>query len=645
MELPRELEELKDLKQWVCYRNVWDEEKQKNKKIPKDAQTGRGAKSNDESTWNIFPVAIEGLKRFNLDGVGFEFASGYLGIDLDNVISSSGDLSPFASEIVDLIDSYTEYSPSGKGLHILCKADLGRTGCRNDEIGIEIYNYGRFFTITGNPYGLVKPIQERTEQVKEVIEKYLHKGLQEDEIKLVQKGQISAPSSSVEYKYESLSDDELWQRMFDSPKGSVIRGLYSGDTSGYSDDHSRADQALVNHLAYWTNCDVERIDRMFRQTGLYRDKWDEKRGQLTYGERTIAVAVKSVVPFSSVRSYSIWFGTEKKKAVTLSLLRDQGVRCSESVTEYIHDVLGRDMERFQSFKDRKTGFSNVDEIIGCLYPGLYVLGAISSLGKTTFVHQLGDQLARRGDHVLFFSLEQSRFEMVTKGMSRLTAQENLKTAVSAIDIRQGVLTDTVRRAAETYAGFATNETIIESDFSMTIETITGMVEDYIKQTKVTPVVIVDYLQIIQPKEKGTTKDAVDSHVKALKKLQTKYDLLLIVISSLNRQNYLTPIDFESFKESGGIEYTADVIWGLQLQVMNEEAFNHRENVKEKRDKVRYAKCSEPRKIEFVCLKNRYGVSSYTCGFDYYASYDYFKPDEKYKDEMGDGQVTFRVGRM
>ena len=247
--------------------------------------------------------------------------------------------------------------------------------------------------------------------------------------------------------------------------------------------------------------------------------------------------------------------------------------------------------------------------------------------------------------MLFFSLEQSRFEMVTKGMSRLTAQEDLKTAVSAIDIRQGVLTDAVQRAAETYAGFAEHETIIECDFNTTIETITGTVEEYIRQTKVVPVVIVDYLQIIQPMEKGSTKDAVDGHVKALKKLQTNHDLVLIVISSLNRQNYLTPIDFESFKESGGIEYTADVIWGLQLQVMNEEMFNHRENVKEKRDKVKNAKRAEPRKIELVCLKNRYGVSSYTCGFDYYASYDYFKPDEKFKEEIGEGQLAFRVRRI
>ena len=88
-----------------------------------------------------------------------------------------------------------------------------------------------------------------------------------------------------------------------------------------------------------------------------------------------------------------------------------------------------------------------------------------------------------------------------------------------------------------------------------------------------------------------------------------------------------------------------MIWGLQLQVMNDEIFNHRENVKERREAVKKAKCAEPRKIELVCLKNRYGVSSFTCGFDYYASYDYFKADEKYSDEIGERQLANRFRRL
>ena len=133
----------------------------------------------------------------------------------------------------------------------------------------------------------------------------------------------------------------------------------------------------------------------------------------------------------------------------------------------------------------------------------------------------------------------------------------------------------------------------------------------------------------------TTKDVVDYNVRALKKLQTENDLVVIVISSLNRANYLTPIDFSSFKESGGIEYTADVIWGLQLSVMNEELFDKDAKLKAKREMVKEAKAANPREIELVCLKNRYGVSSYSCNFKYYARYDLFIPEKNDRELLLD----------
>ena len=89
---------------------------------------------------------------------------------------------------------------------------------------------------------------------------------------------------------------------------------------------------------------------------------------------------------------------------------------------------------------------------------------------------------------------------------------------------------------------------------------------------------------------------------------------------------MTPIDFESFKESGGIEYTADVIWGLQLQAINDEIFNKEGKIKEKREKIKQAKAADPRKIELVCLKNRNGKPYFSCGFTYYPKYDLFSPE-------------------
>ena len=106
MSLPKELEEIKGLAQWVCYQNQWNEKKQKNSKIPKAPATGYGAKANDPGTWATYAEAVEAARRFNFDGVGFEFAAGYMGIDLDDVVGADGTLDPVAAEIVATLDSY-----------------------------------------------------------------------------------------------------------------------------------------------------------------------------------------------------------------------------------------------------------------------------------------------------------------------------------------------------------------------------------------------------------------------------------------------------------------------------------------------------------------------------------------------------------
>ena len=167
----------------------------------------------------------------------------------------------------------------------------------------------------------------------------------------------------------------------------------------------------------------------------------------------------------------------------------------------------------------------------------------------------------------------------------------------------------------------------ECKFNTMSESIQQAVKNYMEHEGVKPIVIVDYLQILPTMDKRQTlKDAVDGNVRAFKKLQMENDLVVLLISSLNRSNYLTPVDYESFKESGGIEYTADVIWGLQLSVMNDEVFcKEKSSLKEKREKVREAKQAKKRKIELLCLKSRYGLSGYKCEFDYYAQNDYFVP--------------------
>lgn len=314
----------------------------------------------------------------------------------------------------------------------------------------------------------------------------------------------------------------------------------------------------------------------------------------------------------------------------------------DNIIDYLDNIFTKDIAQLKNYKEVKTGFSNLDNKIGSLYPGLYAIGAISSLGKTTFTHQIADQIAAAGHDVLFFSLEQSRFELASKSIARLTAQANIQTASNALSIRKGDIFGTgsdkekaVLKAYQDYKRAVGDKiSIIEGNFDTNIDTIKTTVENYIKNNGVKPIVIVDYLQVIQsdPAQKVTTREAIDIIVTELKRLSRDKDIVVIVISSLNRNNYLSPIDFESFKESGGIEYTSDVVWGLQLQAMNNDIFNKEKGLKEKRELVRTAKAENPRKIEFVCLKNRYGRSSFKIGFIYYPEFDYFKPDPSYTEE-------------
>lgn len=293
---------------------------------------------------------------------------------------------------------------------------------------------------------------------------------------------------------------------------------------------------------------------------------------------------------------------------------------------YINDIFQTDAEDFLSGASLKTGYANIDAMTS-LYPGLYVLGAISSLGKTTFMHQLADQVALAGNHVLFFSLEQSVLELTSKSLARIIRKNHPNEALTSLQIRKNPSDDRVKEALIEYSAYANNITIVECSFSATIKDIEDYTEEYINKTHIKPIVIIDYLQVVKPEnDKLSTKDSIDDITRRLKILQNKNKLVLFMISSLNRQNYLSQIDFESFKESGGIEYTADVVWGLQLQIIHNEIFDSANKINEKRQKIKEAKAAIPRKVELVCLKNRFGIASYSCGFDYYPHRDYFSPD-------------------
>lgn len=256
-------------------------------KVPKSPHTGAAAKSNDPKTWGTFEEAAEGLQRFKeWDGLGLMFDAaqyGVFGVDLDHVIDrETGAVDERAAAVVEALGSYAEISPSGTGVHILCRGRLptdGGKGVKTDWL--EAYEAGRYFTVTGEPFGVARPLRDATEAMRGILERY---GI----------GKKKAPSASKGIPLEPvcLDDRALLDKAMASSNGEEFRRLWAGDTSGYGGDKSRADQALCNHLAFWTGRDAGRMDELFRASGLMRPKWDRDTGGQTYGQLTINKAIE-----------------------------------------------------------------------------------------------------------------------------------------------------------------------------------------------------------------------------------------------------------------------------------------------------------------------------------------------------------------
>ena len=309
----------------------------------------------------------------------------------------------------------------------------------------------------------------------------------------------------------------------------------------------------------------------------------------------------------------------------VSIAKNQTSVRPNRIAAYIDTQMAEDTTNFKANCRVPTGFANLDKASGGLFQGLYVIAATTSLGKTTFALQMADNLAESGKDVVYFSLEQSTYEIVSKSIARRMFLNGKK--VYSLDLRCGDYPRDFDKYLEEYKSAVGNRlSVVEGNFNCNVEYIETYLRHYIKKTGVHPYVFIDYLQILQPdEERQTAKDKIDKTITRLKTMSHRLGLTIVVISSVNRTNYLTPIDFESLKESGGIEYTADVVWGLQLEVVNsKDMAAPNVGITKKREMIKQAKMARPRQIELVCLKNRQGVSSFSCYFKYYSAYEYFE---------------------
>lgn len=284
--------ELRRAPRWVCWSYTWSGGKKKWDKPPRRLD-GRCASSIDSSTWCDFGSAVQAVCRRRFDGIGHVLVgNGLTALDLDDCVDKRrtgavrcGDLAgvdAWARAIVTELEAYTELSPSGCGIRIFVRAALP-AGCGSRRGSFEVYDRARFVSVTGDRIdGLPATIEGRQSALERVIARMLPTGTE--------------PAAPRERSSVAIPDDDaLLEKARQAKTGARFGALFDrGELSEFGDDHSRADLALCSMLAFWCGSDPERVDRLFRRSALYREKWDERhrRNGESYGQMTIAKAVR-----------------------------------------------------------------------------------------------------------------------------------------------------------------------------------------------------------------------------------------------------------------------------------------------------------------------------------------------------------------
>ena len=277
--------ELTQAHRWVNWKSIPRNEGEKPTKLPV-MPSGRPAKTDDSTTWSHFVTAKAAARQF--DGIGYvlEREGGVVAFDFDKcrcpafdgiypVVAQGLDMvTPEIADHVRRLNTYTEASPSGTGIRVFAKGNIPVDGKRKGPI--EVYQAGRYMTVTGHVIeGLPRTVEPRQMEI-DAFYKQVFGTLEK------------SPNEEKKTRTESALGDwrAIIEKAFESKSGQEIRRLWNGDFSAYP-SQSEGDMALCSHLAFWLGGDAAAIDSAFRESGLFRKKWDEKHGRNTYGKATI----------------------------------------------------------------------------------------------------------------------------------------------------------------------------------------------------------------------------------------------------------------------------------------------------------------------------------------------------------------------
>lgn len=612
---------------------LWKYEQNKGRwtKVPYQPKAPQyGADSTDEADFTSLQAAMSARKGF--DGVGLGIFGDIGAIDIDHCISDTGELSQLAQNVIATMNSYTEISPSGKGIRIIFRAagmkyDKDAYYTNNQKArdprqewpiqqGLEVYIAGvtnKYVTITGNAINAVE-VEERSAEVKQILDRYMKKPTQRT---------ASAPAASVAI---SLSDRDLIETATRARNGAQFDRLYrSGDITGYP-SHSEADQALFNLLAFYTAGDAARMIQLFKASALYRP---EKSGGDKYLERTAQKAIRDCTTYYSAPAQKVEAAT-----VNASASQEEPKKAPATTTATVDAFLMR--AKSEDFKPIPTGYRSIDSAIGggFIRQTIALLGASPGAGKTIFAQQICENMAKEGKaNIVFYNLEMSVEQLLARSLSRITE-------MTPLQILQGykwvqAQEDDIRRAAEQYkkdiAPRIKYNPCASADYEQILESMEREANALEAAGDTLPlVVVVDYLQLLQGKEKDAA-EVIKAAVKGFKDFAIKHNAVVFLIMAHSRATNESGVATQGAgRDTSAIEYSADIQLALTYKAMlNKKIVQTKQSSKEVPEfeslSSLFAKVGELRDAghtkeaedligwrRVTITKNRFGVESAFC---------------------------------
>lgn len=549
-------------------------------KMPYDPNNPQNrAKSNDPATFA--PMNTAAARANGFDGLGVGIFGTVAGIDIDHCIKD-GKLSAMAADIVNTMDAYTEISPSGEGLRILFLApgfryDTEKYYVKESKQGLEIYIAGmtnRYLTITGNTLH-TRDMMDRADRLQIILDKYMKRPQQPI--------QAAAPMQGTS---ADISDRDLLDKAMNARNGEQFKSLWEGSIMQYP-SHSEADQALCNLLAFWTGKDAARMDLLFRQSGLMRDKWNRRQSGTTYGAITIRKAINScqeVYTPPQERQQAPQqqeAGKDDKKHMDEQKTPQEAPQPRKTALQLFDEFIAK--VQTDAYKPLKTGMTAFDKLLGggIQRQALVILTAAPGTGKTALTSQIFEAMAAEGTDVVFLNLEMSREQLLARSVSRISYRNGNKT-ISAAEVMKGYLwkdndirRDAILKAAEEY-----RTTIAErmhynpEGAGTTLNSIMKTLEDAAAEAKAAgkpaPVCVLDYLHLITTDKREEQAEILKKAVAELKAWAIRHDTFVFAISASNRtSNSSGTQSLESGRDTSAIEYSADIQLSLNYTALME----------------------------------------------------------------------------